>query len=313
MRPDTSKSSGGWRRISQARRARRCRCQASAFATLSLLVAQQHRYHPVREFLSRLEWDGVSRIASVLEEILGVEPTELSQAMMRAWFISAVARPMKPGCKVDHVLILVGPQSLGKSQFFVELAGPKWFSDSVIDIQNRDFYLLLRRVWILEWSELESMQRARHQDAAKAFITSAVDVYRAPYARATESVPRTSIIVGTTNDPSFLSDPTGNRRYWPIAVKRELNLTRLAEWRDQLWAEAVVAFKKGEKWWLTSTMEGRLSEQQEDFEQVDPWTEPILTAAAGHSSRHENGDAVSYHPDRSAFASVSARARIQLR
>jgi len=253
-----------------------------------LLVAQQRRYHPVREFLSGLKWDGVPRIASVLEEILGVEPTELSQAMMRAWFISAVARPMKPGCKVDHVLILVGPQSLGKSQFFVELAGAKWFSDSVIDIQNRDSYLLMRRVWILEWSELEAMQRARHQDAVKAFITSAVDIYRAPYARSTESVPRTSIIVGTTNDASFLSDPSGNRRYWPIGVKREVNLRRLREWGDLLWAEAVVAYNAGEKWWLTPAMEEQLSEQQGEFEQIDPWTEPVLGAAANRSGLDED-------------------------
>ncbi len=210
------------------------------------LAAVKRSRHPVREFLQQLKWDGVERIGSVLEDILGIEPTELSQAIIRAWFISAVARPLQPGCKVDHVLILVGPQNLGKSSFFVQLVGTKWFSDSVIDIQNRDSYLLLRRVWILEWSELEAMQRARHQDSVKAFITSCVELFRAPYARAIEAVPRTCVIVGTTNAEGFLTDATGNRRYWPIRVGKLIDLEKLAEVRDQLWAEAVVAFQKGE-------------------------------------------------------------------
>ncbi len=214
----------------------------------------------------------------VLEEILGAKPTEVSQAIIRAWFISAVARAMEPGCKVDHVLILVGPQNLGKSSFFVELAG-EWFSDSVIDIQNRDSYLLMRRIWILEWSELEAMQRARHQDAVKAFITSSVDVYRAPYARATEAVPRTSIIVGTTNSDAFLADTTGNRRYWPIRCGKLIDLPKLRAWRDQLWAEAMVAYNKEEKWWLAPNLEAQLTGDQEEFQQEDPWTEPILRSA----------------------------------
>jgi putative DNA primase/helicase len=243
------------------------------------LAADRHSFHPVRDFLSKLEWDGVERIASVLEEILGTEPTELSQSIIRAWFISAVARPLEPGCKVDHVLILVGPQDLGKSSFFLELAGSNWFSDSVIDIQNRDSYLLMRRIWIMEWSELEAMQRARHQDALKAFITSRVDVYRAPYARSTESVPRTSIIVGTTNSDGFLTDATGNRRYWPIRVATPIDLAKLARWRDQLWAEAVVAYRAGEKWWLSPKMEARLQHAHRDFEQEDPWGDIVLQFA----------------------------------
>jgi hypothetical protein len=245
------------------------------------LAADKRSYHPVRDYLGRLKWDGVERISSVLEDILGVESTELSQAIMRKFFISAVARPMQPGCKADHVLILVGPQDLGKSRFFDLLAGSEWFSDSVIDIQNRDSYLLLRRVWILEWSELEAMQRARHQDAVKAFITSRVDLYRAPYGRTTEAVPRTSIIVGTTNSDAFLADATGNRRYWPIRSGKAIDLKRLAEVRDQLWAEAVVAFQKGEQWWLTPALEERLQRAHEEFEQQDPWTEPILRSAQG--------------------------------
>jgi hypothetical protein len=247
------------------------------------LAADKRRSHPVREYLMQLKWDGVERISSVLEEVLGLEPTELSQAIMRAWFISAAARPMQPGCKADHVLILVGPQNLGKSSFFVELAGAKWFSDSVIDITNRDSYLLLRRIWILEWSELEAMQRARHQDAVKAFITSRADMYRAPYARATESVPRTSIIVGTTNGDGFLTDATGNRRYWPIRVTNPINLKKLAQWRNQLWAEALVAFQRGERWWLTAQMEARLHCAHEEFEQEDPWTEKVLRFAQGYA------------------------------
>lgn len=239
-------------------------------------IASKHKYHPVREYLTGLEWDGIERLNHVCEDILGAERSELHQAMVRKWFISAVARALKPGEKVDTVLILQGTQGAGKSTFFAELAGRAWFSDSPIDISSRDAPMVLRRVWILEWSELESMQRARDSAAVKQFISTQIDTYRPPYGRRTIDAPRHCVIVGTTNEEGILTDPTGNRRYWIIPVADEIDIDALRAQREQLWAEAVAAYRAGETWWLDRTQERELAQAQKQFERRDAWEELIL-------------------------------------
>lgn len=244
-------------------------------------VAAERRYHPVAEYLQRLVWDGVSRIDHVADEILGAEDSRLNRAILRKWFISAAARPLEPGCKVDTVLILFGDQGAGKSTFFAELAGQEWFSDSAMDLTNKDAYLLLRRVWILEWSELESMQRARDAGAVKAFISTRVDTFRPPYGKRYIDAKRHCVIVGTTNDEEILADPTGNRRYWIVQVGPRLDLEKLRQWRDQLWAEAVAAFRAGEPWWLDAEEAALLAQAQARYERRDPWDAAVLDFVEG--------------------------------
>ena len=239
-------------------------------------VATEHNYHPVAEYLESLVWDGTERICHVAEDVLGIEPTGLTQAILRRWFISAVARPLRAGCKVDTVLILQGDQGAKKSSFFEVLAGRDWFSDSAIDLAKNDAPMVMRRVWILEWAELESMQRARDANAVKQFITSRVDIYRPPYGRAVIDVPRTCVIVGTTNDKEILADPTGNRRYWILEDCDRVDLSKLAAWRDQLWAEAVVLYRTPEPWHLTEAEDRELGIAQERFEKIDAWESKVL-------------------------------------
>jgi hypothetical protein len=234
-------------------------------------IAAEHRYHPVREYLTNLSWDHVPRLSLLAERILGLPPDELTQAMLRKWFVSAVARALSPGCKVDTVLVLHGPQGIGKSTFFSTLAGEEWFSDSPIDVQNKDALLLLRRVWILEWAELESMQRARDAAAVKAFVSSRIDSFRAPFARRVTDAPRHCVIVGTTNDDEILADPTGNRRYWIVSCPDEIDVSLLRVWRDHLWAEAVELYRRGEQHWLTPQQSHQLAHAQEQFQRRDPW------------------------------------------
>lgn len=243
-----------------------------------IAVARERTYNPVADYLRSLKWDGVERLDHVVDDLLDCEKSEITATLMRRWMISAVARALRPGCKVDTVLILVGEGGRKKSTFFEELVGADWFSDSSITIGDKDAYLLLRRIWVLEWAELEVMQKARATGAVKAFLTSRADYFRPPYARSMRAVPRTCVIVGTTNEGEFLSDPTGNRRYWPIKVTGEIYLDGVRAQRDQLWAEAVQAFDKGERWWLDPDEETILDKTRAQYEQRDPWEDLI----AGH-------------------------------
>jgi putative DNA primase/helicase len=233
-------------------------------------IAHEREYHPVKEYLLGLTWDGIPRLDGVAKEFLGARG-DLDAILTRKWFISAVARGLRPGCKVDTAFIPAGGQGIKKSTFFKTLGG-EWYRDTSLDLSNKDSYTSLRGAWIYEWPELETMQRARSQNSVKAFLSSQEDYYRPPYGRTMVRVPRSCVIVGTTNDAEFLTDPTGNRRYWPMEVHaKKIDLVKLAADRDQLWAEAVVAFQNDEQWWLTDEEEKRLAEEQAQYVAEDPW------------------------------------------
>jgi hypothetical protein len=244
-------------------------------------VAQDHPFHPVRDYLRSLVWDGVSRIDAIAEDILQVARTPLIVSMIRKWMISAVARAERPGCQVDTALILVGPQGRGKSTFFRVLAG-EWYCATMMDLKNKDAFLQLHSAWIYEWAELETMQRAS-RDAVKDFLTQPFDTFRPPYGRAPEKHLRSGVIVGSTNESEFLSDPTGNRRYWPVVTPHTIDRARLTEWRDQLWAEAVAAFSLGESWHLSAEEERALRDAQKRHEVADPWEDVIRRYAEEHA------------------------------
>jgi len=240
-------------------------------------VAAENAYHPVRDYLTRLAWDGVERIAHVPDDILSAPRTELNQTLIRRFLISAVARAMRPGCKLDTVLVLVGNQGCGKSSFFRAISEP-WFVDSTVDIKDKDSFQVLRGAWIYEWAELEVLRRAREASAVKAFITSQVDTYRPSYGRMVIDVPRTCVIGGSTNDDEFLVDPTGHRRWWPIRVGT-VQLDILSAQRDQLWAEATHAFQAGEPWWLDPDTSARLAAIHEEHAATDSWEDVVIAWA----------------------------------
>ncbi len=240
-------------------------------------VAQKKQFHPVREYLHTLVWDGIERISRIPAEILQTESNELYTLMMRKWLISAVARVMIPGCKVDVIPILVGRQGLKKSTFFRVLASEPWFNDSEIKIGTKDAFQILESVWISEWAELQAYRRTE-RETLKAFITSQSDSYRPPYAHNEIKVKRTFIIVGTTNDVNFLMD-VANRRYWPIMVNKSIDVVLLKQWRDQIWAEAYTAFKNGEEWWAPEELEMQIEEHTAQFSTEEGWEQPVLNWA----------------------------------
>lgn len=185
-----------------------------------LAVASERAYHPVKEYLDSLpEWDGTKRIDTILTDYLGAEDSEYTRAVIRKTLAAAVARIYQPGTKFDSVLILNGPQGIGKSTLFAKLAGA-WFSDSLTltDMRDKSGPEKLQGYWVLELGELAGMKKT-DVETVKSFLSRVDDKYRASYGLNVESHPRQCVIVGSTNTESgFLRDITGNRRFWPVRV-----------------------------------------------------------------------------------------------
>ena len=238
-----------------------------------ILVGEENGIHPLHDYLKATEWDGSERINDWLVRGLGVEDNELNREMGRKWMVQAVARALTPGCKADTCLILVGPQGARKSSALRALAGEEFFTDTPLDIGSVNAYTQIRRTWIYEVAELDSIRRSHHS-ATKAFITAQEDTYRPPYGRHSITVKRHVVFCGTTNSQTFLNDPTGSRRFWPVSVGL-IDLTWIRESRDQLWAEAVHALNAGEQWWLEEDMSAALREASAEYTSEDPWFQMV--------------------------------------
>ncbi|MEO5332588.1 MAG: CHC2 zinc finger domain-containing protein [Magnetococcus sp. YQC-5] len=234
-------------------------------------VAFQNPFHPVRDFLSSLKWDRIKRLDHWLADFVGAADNEYSSAVGRKWLISAVARAFEPGCKVDSVLILEGKQGIGKSTVFRTIAGKKWFCDYLPDIKNKDAAIQLQGVWILEHAELDTLNRSEIS-SVKQFITTQDDKFREPYARTAEIHPRGCVFAGSVNPGGngYLKDITGARRFWPV-VCTQIDRIGLADARDQLLAEAVVAYHAGENWYLSPELEDIAAIEQDERLERDEW------------------------------------------
>ena len=210
------------------------------------VVAHDNRFHPVREYLYGLKWDGKPRLETWLHDYLGVEDTEYTRACSRKVLCAAVMRVMKPGIKFDHVLVLEGAQGIGKSSV-CHILGGEWGADFPIDPHDKDTVQLMQGKWIVELAELEVTRRADMQ-ALKAFVSRRKDEARLAYGRTVGEFPRQSIFIGSINpgaDKSYLQDDE-NRRWWPVACHPkggQVNFRAFKDARNQLWAEAVNVVK----------------------------------------------------------------------
>jgi predicted P-loop ATPase len=232
-------------------------------------IAYDNRFHPVRDYLDGLTWDEEPRLYLLLPAYFGADDTPYSRAVGAMALISAVARIRKPGCQADHVLILEGKQGSKKSTGLRILGGP-WFTDEMADFGSKDAAMQVRGVLIIEVSELDALQRGS-TSKLKAFISRRVDRFRPPYgARLTDS-PRQCIFIGTTNEACYLTDDTGNRRFWPVRTG-VIDTEALERDRDQLWAEAQARYRKGDRWWLSGKLLAEAREQQEDRREDDAFT-----------------------------------------
>ena len=238
------------------------------------MAADLNRFHPVRDYLDRLRWDGVSRLAGWLSRYAGAAECEYVSLVGRFFLIGMVARIFKPGCPMQYMPIFEGEQGRGKSTL-LRILGGQWFADTGLSIGEKDAYIAIQGVWLYEVAELDSFNK-KDATAIKSFVTSQFDKFREPYGRRDVMRPRQVVFAGTTNQHEYFKDTTGNRRFWPVTVG-EIDLEALAEDRDQLFAEAVALFKAGKRWYPTRDEEARLFvPQQRDRELSDPRLEAIV-------------------------------------
>jgi hypothetical protein len=208
------------------------------------IVARKNGFHPVREFLTGLEWDGQKRIETLFIDYVGAPDDSYHRAVGRLMTVAAVTRVFEPGHKFDTATILEGLQGKRKSTFISTLA-KSWFTELDGDFEDaKQMVELMAGSWLLEIPELSGFQKAdvRH---IKAFISRTTDKVRLAYARRAQEYPRQCIFIGSTNDDTYLKDETGGRRYWPVRCSvDEIDTDRLAGEVDQIWAEAVVVYRE---------------------------------------------------------------------
>ncbi len=238
----------------------------SKLKSILLAIAAERSYHPVRDYIESLPaWDGVPRVDTLFVDYLGSPDTLYIRAIARKMMVAAVARIYEPGIKFDSVVVLNGPQGMGKSSFFAKLGG-KWFSDSltISDMKDKAAPEKLQGYWILELGELAGLKKM-DVETVKAFITRQDDKFRHSYGYSVEDHPRQCIIVGSTNNgDGFLRDVTGNRRFWPVTCTAN---SPHRPWEvesvvPQLWAEAWQMYKNGEKLFLTPEEEKQAEMEQ---------------------------------------------------
>lgn len=238
---------------------------------LLAVVSAERLYHPIKEYFETLQWDGTERVDTLLIDYLGAEDTQYVRAVTRKTLAAAVARVYEPGIKFDSILVLNGPQGIGKSTLFT-LLGKQWYSDSlsITDMKDKTAAEKLQGYWILELGELAGMKKV-DVETMKSFVTRTDDKFRQSYGVVVESHPRSCIIVGSTNsEGGFLRDITGNRRFWPVHVSgngkfHPWELTEV----DQIWAEAIERYRAGEELYLKGRVAADAYAMQQDAMESD--------------------------------------------
>lgn len=218
------------------------------------VVLEKHKYHPVRDYLNSLTWDGQPRLDTLLADWIGVENDSLYiHTVTRKALTAAVARVFEPGCKFDTMLVLRGPQGIGKSMILKKLAG-KWVQETMTTVEGKEACEQLRGFWLIEMGELTATRKADNE-AIKLFLSRQTDTYRVPYGKRLSEFPRQCVFIGTTNAPTYLSDTSGGRRFWPVTLsgknpRRGIWSDLTQDYVDQIWAEAVFRYQAGESIYL---------------------------------------------------------------
>ena len=249
----------------------------------AVVAAYQYQFHPVKQFFEGLVWDGHKRIHNWMHEYLGAIDDQYTRAIGIKTLVACVKRVYEPGCKFDYITVLEGNQDTGKSTAWRVMASKAWFGDTPIDISKEWSIMKTFGKVMYEWAEMETHRRANTQ-AMKAFLSSDTDTVRLPYNRTVQAIPRQGIFVGTFNpeadrDIGWLHDTTGNRRYWVVStsVSGEIRNDKLAEVRDQLWAEAKIMYDAGMPIYFEDTsVINQAKEEQSMRMGRDPWEEAIM-------------------------------------
>lgn len=237
------------------------------------LHSSKFAFNDIQDYLKGLKggWDGVGRLDTLFIDYLGAKDTAYNRAVTRKAFTAAVARAMTPGCKYDNMVILAGPQGIGKSTLLDKMSRG-WFNDSIRTFEGKEASELLQGVWLVEISELDAFRRT-DVSRIKQFLSLRADRFRAAYGKNVQEIPRACIFFGTTNTSDFLQDTTGNRRFWPVDTGEIKNTKNV--WNDltdneidQLWAEAYVRWQAGEPLFLAGAVEEEAKRKQEEHREA---------------------------------------------
>ena len=211
---------------------------------------KDHKENPLIDILESLEWDGKPRVHEFLHDIMKAEDSDYIKECSRLIFAGGIHRAYEPGCKFDDMIVLIGDQGTGKSTVVRWLSLQDEFFREIKTINGKEGIESIRGVWIGEVAELMAMTRVKEAEAVKAYITSQEDSYRPPYGRHVQTIPRRCMFIGTTNNPQFLTDKTGNRRFYPVkcyskAYRMYEHEDEIKDYIRQAWAEAVHLYKEG--------------------------------------------------------------------
>lgn len=244
-----------------------------------VMIAEENSFHPIKDYLDSLKWDGKPRLESLFIDYFGAEDCPYTRAVAVKMCTAAVARIKNPGCKFDYVVTFVGAQGLYKSSFAAAL-GKEWYSDSFGTIQGKEAYESIQGVWIVEMAELSGLKKS-DREQVKHFISKRDDRFRVAYGRRTENFPRQCIFIGSTNEDDFLDDPTGNRRFWPVRCQftqptKNVVKDLVDEEVDQIWAEAIDRYDKGETLYLPKEIEEAAWAKQKDHAFIDERTSLVI-------------------------------------
>ena len=238
----------------------------------TVIAMRRNSYHPVKDYLDSLEWDGIERLDYLYVDIFGADDTEYIRAVTRKAHVAAVARIYDPGCKFDQVTVILGDQGAGKSTSIQRMAGP-WFSDSVTTLDGTKALESIQGSWLIELGELASLKKAE-VDVVKQFVSKTEDRFRVAYGKRLEHFPRRCVFFGTSNEEDFLRDATGNRRFWVINTLGRKGVSNVWEYLDkgtisQLWAEAKTRYVEGEPLYLSGELEDTAREIQDKHLEKD--------------------------------------------
>lgn len=232
------------------------------------LVAHRVSFHPVRDWLESLKWDGVARIDTWIKDYCqGHAPEPYLSEVSRKFLLAMVKRVFEPGCQWDYVLVLEGKQGKYKSSIARAIAGDKWFMDNLPDLKDKDSMLNLQGKWLIELGELADVKRADYNQV-KAYLVRRTDTVRPHYGRLKQDVPRQSVFIGTINEGQYLKDPTGNRRYWPVKVGT-CDVEGLKAVREQLFAEAMSIYRQSGEILMLSGEGNVQATEAQDARRVD--------------------------------------------
>lgn len=250
-------------------------------ALLNYAYDPQHKRNEAVEYLQSLEWDGISRVDKFFIDYYGSEDNEYIRAIGKNLLIGITARIVKPGCKLDTMVVIEGAQGIKKSTSLKYLVGQDWYAETNISPDSKDFYIQLQGKAIVEIGELNSFGKAEIT-SIKQMLSCQSDRFRVPFGRVAMDYPRQCVFIGTTNDGTYLKDTTGNRRFWPVRATN-IDTDKIIQDRDQLFAESYYRFKEGETWWEVPQL---IAEREQDTRLMaleDEWYDLVKDFIEGRS------------------------------